>query len=1214
MPQGTTISGSITVSTTWTAANGPYTLATDVTILPTVTLTIEPGTVIAGNTATELRVEGHLQSLGTATQPITFTGTGDGGYYGWSGLVFASGIGHLAYTTVMKTGQISSLGTYTAVAVQDVTQGQVWIEQSTIRDALGCATFYCWEGNTGLLVTNSHVTLDRSTLTNIGNYASINHGPDYAIWVTGASSAVTLTNNLISNTTGWALRTTLDHFQNSTLHDNTFTDNGGQNRILLEGGTLTHDFTLPHQLGGADYQLLSSLVVTTGVRLTLPPATTVWSEPRVELRILGDLQSLGTPTQPITFTGTGDGGYYGWSGLVFASGTGHLAYTTVQKTGQISSLGTYTAVAVQDVTQGQVWIEQSTIRDALGCATFYCWEGNTGLLVNNSHVTLDRSTLTNIGNYASINHGPDYAIWVTGASSAVTLTNNLISNTTGWALRTTLDHFQNSTLHDNTFTDNGGQNRILLEGGTLTHDFTLPRQLGGADYQLLSSLVVTTGVRLTLPPATTVWSEPRVELRILGDLQSLGTPTQPITFTGTGDGGYSGWSGLVFVGGTGHLAYTTVQKTGQISSLGAYTAVAVQDVTQGQVWIEQSTIRDALGCATFYCWEGNTGLLVNNSHVTLDRSTLTNIGNYASINHGLDYAIYATGTSTVLTVTNIIAQNNGAVGLAVTNGASVPLVADSTFASHSSWGFLLDAGTITAIRNTAILTSTHGGLLVTNGATIASITDSRMQGSTGPGVRVAGGGAITTLDRLRIQGHAGAGLDVGAGGTITTVRAVVVEANGSGVLLSSTGRIDNISGSRIQSNAGWAIDAAGPIQTLTTTQFLSNTAGALQFRTMSLATFTGNTFSGNGRGNRIVVQATAQVQSLTLTSNGGLGGVELLSSLTVPHGITLTLGAGMSVLVASSAELKVLGHLEAVGTATQPITFTSLQDTGPYQWRGLAFDGSLGTGGTGRLVHATVRYGGQPNSVFGFTRATNIAVRNVQAGRVSLEHTQVLSSTGGGNYSSAAIYAENSQLNLANTTVQSNGSSSANGAVVVEGASRLTVTNSDIVGNTGSGIIVAGPSQASIIQTRILSNTVDGIRVTGTNPRVTIVASSVVGNGGKGINNTTTTEVDARWTWWGDPSGPQHATNPTGTGSAVTDYVRFEPWLTAVAQPNTAIPRSPFDHTTLTYESSDQYPHAPLPGWHHRPLQCRRDARRDPRPHRQSHPLPLQPRRLNGRG
>ncbi|MDD3642813.1 MAG: FlgD immunoglobulin-like domain containing protein, partial [Candidatus Krumholzibacteria bacterium] len=43
--------------------------------------------------------------------------------------------------------------------------------------------------------------------------------------------------------------------------------------------------------------------------------------------------------------------------------------------------------------------------------------------------------------------------------------------------------------------------------------------------------------------------------------------------------------------------------------------------------------------------------------------------------------------------------------------------------------------------------------------------------------------------------------------------------------------------------------------------------------------------------------------------------------------------------------------------------------------------------------------------------------------------------------------------------------------------------------------------------------------------------------------------VDGTYNWWGDASGPYHATlNPAGTGDDVSDYVDFDPWLGAPSQ------------------------------------------------------------------
>lgn len=37
--------------------------------------------------------------------------------------------------------------------------------------------------------------------------------------------------------------------------------------------------------------------------------------------------------------------------------------------------------------------------------------------------------------------------------------------------------------------------------------------------------------------------------------------------------------------------------------------------------------------------------------------------------------------------------------------------------------------------------------------------------------------------------------------------------------------------------------------------------------------------------------------------------------------------------------------------------------------------------------------------------------------------------------------------------------------------------------------------------------------------------------------------IDATNNWWGDDSGPTHASNPSGEGDAVTDAVNFDPWI-----------------------------------------------------------------------
>ena len=55
--------------------------------------------------------------------------------------------------------------------------------------------------------------------------------------------------------------------------------------------------------------------------------------------------------------------------------------------------------------------------------------------------------------------------------------------------------------------------------------------------------------------------------------------------------------------------------------------------------------------------------------------------------------------------------------------------------------------------------------------------------------------------------------------------------------------------------------------------------------------------------------------------------------------------------------------------------------------------------------------------------------------------------------------------------------------------------------------------------------------------------NDISGNTEYGVENNITTDVDAKYNYWGDPSGPTITTNDRGAGDAVTTNVVYEPWL-----------------------------------------------------------------------
>ena len=117
-----------------------------------------------------------------------------------------------------------------------------------------------------------------------------------------------------------------------------------------------------------------------------------------------------------------------------------------------------------------------------------------------------------------------------------------------------------------------------------------------------------------------------------------------------------------------------------------------------------------------------------------------------------------------------------------------------------------------------------------------------------------------------------------------------------------------------------------------------------------------NTFSGNSP-NRVLITRGTVTSDATLFAQTELEGYELYGRLTVAADATLTVEPDTTVMgrlwATNDNHLLIQGHLEAVGTAANPILFTSTANNDSNQWGGLYFNG-----GSGHLNHVTVRYGG----------------------------------------------------------------------------------------------------------------------------------------------------------------------------------------------------------------------------------------------------------------
>ena len=309
------------------------------------------------------------------------------------------------------------------------------------------------------------------------------------------------------------------------------------------------------------------------------------------------------------------------------------------------------------------------------------------------------------------------------------------------------------------------------------------------------------------------------------------------------------------------------------------------------------------------------------------------------------------------------------------------------------------------------------------------------------------------------------------------------------------------------------------------------------------AAITGNTLSGNISGSiglaadssGTVIAADNTFTDPVRVAGGGISRATtwsnsqvyyLLSPIGIAAGKELTLAAGTVVKFAQGAYLDINGTLNANGTALAPVYFTDYRDDtvggdsngdgaatspAPGWWLGL----NILDGGSGTLTYATVRYATGTNPG-GYSPRQYGSVYKTGSGNLALTNCTVSNAQGVGIF-------------LLNGT----GSTSVNGCTVMNNGIRgieiqnssPTITRSLITGNP-----------VGIYATNSANPTIGGSQEN---------ANEIYANSSFGVVNTTAAiTVNARYNWWGSPTGPYHAvSNPQGTGNAVSDYVDFGSFL-----------------------------------------------------------------------
>ena len=639
---------------------GTYQVSCTIDVPTGITLTIEPSSILkfSGGAIT---VDGTLDAVGTASNPIVFTSLNDNSIGGTTG----SGA--------------PAAGDWTGIAVNGT--GSIDIEYATVDyavNAIGAST-----------ASASAVTCSHDTIADPSGVG---------IAVTGASSPL-ITDNVISEPgqSGLALSSVSDPVisGNSVTAAGSFAYLLGSGTLGLSGvsnndatgataefviyGTLSESSTLndeaiPWVLDGLAY---GQLTIAGGVTLTVSPGTIVKLSNGVgavpygpqnylcpnssldgNLCVDGTLDAVGTASNPIVFTSLNDNSIGG------GTGTGSPA------------AGDWTGIAVNGT--GSIDIEYATVDyavNAIGAST-----------ASASAVTCSHDTIADPSGVG---------IAVTGASSPL-ITDNVISEPgqSGLALSSVSDPVisGNSVTAAGSFAYLLGSGTLGLSGvsnndatgataefviyGTLSESSTLndeaiPWVLDGLAY---GQLTIAGGVTLTVSPGTIVKLSNGVgavpygpqnylcpnssldgNLCVDGTLDAVGTASNPIVFTSLNDNSIGGTTGS------------------GAPAAGDWTGIAVNGT--GSIDIEYATVDyavNAIGAST-----------ASASAVTCSHDTIADPS-------GVGIAV--TGASSPLITDNVISEP-GQSGLALSS-VSDPVISGNSVTAAGSFAYLLGSGTL----------------------------------------------------------------------------------------------------------------------------------------------------------------------------------------------------------------------------------------------------------------------------------------------------------------------------------------------------------------------------------------------------------------------------------------------------------------------------------------------------------------------------------------